>query len=99
MVIGPGRVNFNRYEAMVPTVTGPLRRRRSVHAAEAPEWPGHRRHHRLVAVVADPHPHPLFEIDALDAFEKTVHEMLPRLLAVADDVDPGVLLQLQRQQG
>jgi 5-methyltetrahydropteroyltriglutamate--homocysteine methyltransferase len=28
-------IRNNRYEAMVPTVTGPLRRRRSVHAAEA----------------------------------------------------------------
>src|SRR3954452_10025545 len=28
-------IRNNRYEAMVPTVTGPLRRRRSVHVAEA----------------------------------------------------------------
>src|ERR671938_380800 len=28
-------IRNNRYEAIVPTVTGPLRRRRSVHAAEA----------------------------------------------------------------
>src|SRR3954449_13025420 len=28
-------IRHTRYEAMVPTVTGPLRRRRSVHAAEA----------------------------------------------------------------
>src|ERR1700752_2037228 len=28
-------IRNNRYEAMVPSVTGPLRRRRSVHAAEA----------------------------------------------------------------
>jgi 5-methyltetrahydropteroyltriglutamate--homocysteine methyltransferase len=31
----PMGIRNNRYEAMVPTVTGPLRRRRSVHAAEA----------------------------------------------------------------
>jgi hypothetical protein len=31
--------------------------------------------------------------DAVDPFEKVVHEMLPRLLAVADDVDPGIFLQ------
>ena len=42
--------------------------------------------------------HPAVEIDAVDAFEKAVHEMLPRLLAVADDVDAGVLLELQREQ-
>ena len=70
-----------------------------VHAAAPAERPGDGRHHRLVAVVSDAHPHPLREVDALDAFEKAMHEMLPRLLAVADDVDPGILLQLQRQQG
>src|SRR5439155_27362927 len=38
-------------------------------------------------------------IDAVDAFQKTVHEMLPRLLAVADDVDAGIFLELQGEQG
>jgi hypothetical protein len=28
-----------------------------------------------------------------------MHEMLPRLLAIADDVDAGILLDLQREEG
>ena len=40
----------------------------------------------------------LCEVDAVDCFEKAVDEMLARLLAVADDVDAGVFLQLERQQ-
>ena len=39
------------------------------------------------------------EVDALDEFEKAVHEMLARLLAVGDDVDAAILLQLEREQG
>src|SRR5206468_884155 len=39
------------------------------------------------------------EIDAVDPFEKAVDEMLARLLAVADDVDPGILLELQCEEG
>jgi hypothetical protein len=39
------------------------------------------------------------EIHAINAFEKTVHKMLPRLLAVADDVDAAILLELQREEG
>jgi hypothetical protein len=31
-------------------------------------------------------------------FEETVHEVLPRLLAIGHDVDRGVFLLLQRQQ-
>jgi hypothetical protein len=27
-----------------------------------------------------------------------VHEVLPRLLAIGDNIDPGILLLLQRQQ-
>ena len=34
----------------------------------------------------------------VDPFEKAVHEMLPGLLAVGDDVDAGGLLGLQRDQ-
>ena len=56
------------------------------------------RHHRLVAVGADAHLDLVGEVDAVDEFEKAVHEMLARLLAVADDVDAGVLLQLDREQ-
>jgi hypothetical protein len=59
----------------------------------------HLRDHRVVAVVADPHLHLVREVDALDLREKAVHEVLARLLAVADDVDAGVLLHLQPEQG
>src|ERR1700730_11581004 len=34
----------------------------------------------------------------LDVFEKAVHEVLTRLLAIGDNIDPGALLLLQRQQ-
>ncbi len=40
----------------------------------------------------------LREVDAVDEFEEAVDEMLARLLAVADDVDAGVLLQLERER-
>ena len=33
-----------------------------------------------------------------DRLEEAVHEMLPRLLAVADDVDAGVFLRLEPEQ-
>ena len=58
----------------------------------------HHRHHRLVTVVADAHLDLVFEVDAVNEFEEAVHEMLARLLAVADDLDPGVLLFFQPQQ-
>jgi hypothetical protein len=59
----------------------------------------HLRHHRLVAVLADSHLDLVGEIDALDLLQKSMHEMLTRLLALGDDVDAGVLLQLERQHG
>ena len=59
---------------------------------------GDGRHVGLVAVVADADAHAAGEIDALDAGKKTMHEMLTRLLAVGDDVDAGILLNLQREQ-
>jgi hypothetical protein len=52
-----------------------------------------------IAVVADADLHALVEIDPADAFEKAVDEVLACLLAVADDVDAAILLQLQRQDG
>ena len=70
----------------------------AVHAAPELERAGDGRHHRLVAIVADAHLDLVGEVDAVDEFEKAVHEMLARLLAVGDDVDAGVLLQLQREQ-
>jgi hypothetical protein len=39
------------------------------------------------------------KVDAVDEFQKAMDEMLARLLAVADNVDAGVFLQLERQQG
>src|SRR6266404_6402736 len=53
---------------------------------------------RVVAIVADANCDPTAEIDTLEVFEKAVHEVLTRLLAVGDNIDPGILLLLQRQQ-
>ena len=55
-------------------------------------------HHRLVAIFADSHFDLVGEIDSLDLFQEAVNEMLARLLAFGDDIDPGVFLHLQRQQ-
>ena len=41
----------------------------------------------------------MLEVDSLDLGEEAVHEVLTRLLAVADDVDAGVFLHLQPEQG
>ena len=85
MVIGPGRVNLSlrlvwaRASRASVACTRPLQAQRA----------DHRRHHRLVAVVADAHLDLVREIDAVDEFEEAVHEMLARLLAVGDDVDAG----------
>ncbi len=94
MVIGPGRVKRSlrvvcaRANRASAACTRPRSRSGAVDG----------RHHRLVAVVADAHLDPPGEIDPLDVLEKAVHEMLARLLAVADDVDAGILLQLDREQ-
>src|SRR5262245_2459018 len=56
-------------------------------------------HHCLVAVVADAHLDLVCEIDAFDIFEEAVDEMLTRLLAIGDDVDTGVLLLLDGEDG
>jgi hypothetical protein len=69
-----------------------------MHAALQAQRRHHLRHHRVVAVVADAHLHLVLEVDALDLLQEAVHEMLARLLAVADDVQPRVLLQLDPQQ-
>jgi hypothetical protein len=58
----------------------------------------HHRHHRLVAVVADAHLHLVLEIDPFHVLEEAVHEVLARLLAVADDIEARVLLLLQPQE-
>ena len=69
-----------------------------VHPVAQFQFADHGRAHRLVAIVADAHFDALVEIDAVDRLEKAVDEMLARLLAVADDVDAGVLLQFDRDQ-
>ena len=57
------------------------------------------RHHRVIAIVADAHLDLVLEVDALDRFEKAMHEVLAALLAVGDDVQAGVLLLLDPEQG
>lgn len=52
----------------------------------------------FVAVLADAHLDLVGEVDAFDLFEKAVHEMLPRLLALGDDVDARIFLHLDRKQ-
>ena len=70
-----------------------------VHPPLEADWRHHLRHHRFVAVGADAHLHLVGEVDALDAFQEAVHEVLARLLAVADDVDARILLLLDGEQG
>ena len=70
-----------------------------VHAALQLQGSGHHRHHRLVAVVANSHLDLVRKVDAVDPFQKSMNEMLTRLLAVADDVDAAILLQLHRKDG
>src|SRR5260221_12422694 len=69
----------------------------TVDAPLAAERSGDGRHFRVVTVVADAHRDPPGEIDTLDVLEKAMHEVLTRLLAVGDDIDPGVFLPLQYQ--
>ena len=69
-----------------------------VDAARQAQRPDHLRHHRVVAVVADAHLDLVLEVDALDLLQKAVHEVLARLLAVADDVEAGVFLRLDPEQ-
>src|SRR5262245_40086676 len=70
-----------------------------MHPAPEAERTRHRRHQRLVAVVADAELHLAIEVDALYRLEEAMDEVLPRLLAVGDDVDAGVLLRLEPDQG
>ncbi len=58
----------------------------------------HGRYHGFVAVLTDAHFDPPSEVDAVDLFEKSVDEMLTRLLAVGHDVDARVLLLFQHEQ-
>jgi hypothetical protein len=89
IVIGPGSVNLSaravwaRANRTSAACTGPVRRS------------GHRRHLGPVAVGPDADRHPPREVHALDPLEEAVDEVLARLLAVGDDVDPRVLLLLE----
>ena len=69
-----------------------------VHAALQRQLAAHHRHHGFVAVGADAHLDLVGEIDAVDEFEKAVHEMLARHFTVADNVDAGVFLPFDRQE-
>jgi hypothetical protein len=69
-----------------------------VHAALQPQRRHHLRHHRLVAVGADADLDLVFEVDAFDALEEAVHEVLSRLLAVTDRREAGVFLRLDPHQ-
>ena len=62
------------------------------------QWRNHLRHLRVIAAVADAHGDLVLEVDALDLLQKTMHKMLARLLAVANDVQPRVFLLLDPQQ-
>jgi len=68
-------------------------------AAAQRQRTGYLRHHRLVALLADAHLDPLGEIDAVHEVEEAVDEMLSRLFAIGDDVDAGILLQLDGDEG
>src|SRR5260370_3280148 len=63
-----------------------------------PQRSGDGRHFRVVAIVADARCDPQGKIDTHDVFEKAVHEVLTSLLAIGDNIDPGILLLLPRQQ-
>ena len=90
----PGERDFER--ALGMRAGGPRLGR--VDAAAALERPGDARAIGLVAVVADAHPHLFGKVDAVEVCEKAVDEMLARHLAVADDVDAGILLQFDCKQ-
>ena len=69
-----------------------------VDALLTPQRSGDCRHFRGITIIANAHCDPPRKIDTLDVFEKAVHKVLTRLLAIGDDIDPGVLLLLDHQQ-
>jgi hypothetical protein len=71
---------------------------KTVDVTLSPQRSGDGRHFRVAAIAADAHRNPPGKIDTLDVFEEAVHEMLTRLLAIGDNIDPGILLLLQRQK-
>src|ERR1700722_17915352 len=68
-----------------------------VHGPLAADRAGHGRDLGLVAVGAYTDRLPTVEVDALEIGEKAMHEVDARLLPIADDVDPGILLPLHRE--
>ena len=58
----------------------------------AAEGRDHRRAIRVIAIIADADRCFFVEIDAVDFLKDTVHEMLARLFAIRDDIDPGFFL-------
>ncbi len=60
---------------------------------------GNGRHINDIAVVADAHLGLLFPVDALDMLQESMHEMDTELLPLGDDIDTGVFLGLQPDQG
>src|SRR5262249_36405707 len=86
-------IRNNRYEAMVPTVTGPLLRRRSMHAAEALIARTHTRHRlkftlpgpmTIVDTIADEHYGDRVKLAM--AFAELVNEEARDLAAIGVDV-------------
>ena len=71
---------------------------KGMHAPLQPDRAHHLGHHRVIAIVPDAHLDLVLEVDALDRFEKAVHEVLATLLTVGDDVQTGVLLLLDPEQ-
>ena len=65
-----------------------------MYAALQAQVGNHLRHHCIVTVVTDAHLHFVLEVDALDLFQKAMHEVLARLLSIAHDIQPSVFLGL-----
>ena len=97
--IDDGHRSRQRELELAPGVRAREPRLARMHAPLEAQLLSDRRHHCLVAVGADPDLDLAGEIDAVDGLEKAVHEMLARLLAVGDDVDAAILLQLEGEQG
>ena len=70
-----------------------------VHPALEPQRCHHLRHLRVIAAIADAHGHLVLKVDAVHLLQKAVYKMLARLFAVAHDVQAGILLRLDPEQG
>jgi len=69
MVIGPGRVNLSLRLVCALAIA-------TVHRAAPPQRTYDRRTVRLVAIVANAHPHFTGEVDAVELLQEAVDEML-----------------------